>query len=438
MDQATRAQNDSQSGNQSQDGAQEPGGLLRTLRGLGYAQQQEAVRPQGAEQAPDAGQTPAVEPGAPAGGQEQAVDLAQADYRNADFPGIFLVGWTQSQVDELVRGLSGFAGIRAQWDPTTKLLVYLGPDEAKIQVRQAEGRWSQGMHDAWADAIGRSPRHSVVIGAQEGDTDDVRGGYAIPANSVMVLDMMDIGTFAGETTRAEQSFNLYWVMTHELLGHFYLGLGHGEDYESYDVSTYSYEDDETLQVMNDWRTDLGLPIRLMHPPRVEGQTRTYIFVDAYPGQPDIDLDATAPDPNVSLPPVAERQQRFEELRARMAGNLSRPEGTDIQYYPEVHMVDDDSDAQGNNLPGRGEVLPLLRWGSHGDRVRLAQEKLNEDGAELGVDGIFGRLTYKATVAHQKAYGLQVDGLIGPETWSSLLGYQVATQADIDARRAGVR
>jgi hypothetical protein len=402
---------------------------------MGYADQANAVRPRGeTTQAPDA--TAAAAPDAAPDAKVAPATIGS--YQDPSYPGIFLVGWTNAQADEFLKGLAGFAGIRALWDPSTKLLSFVGVDDARKKARQTEGRWSQSMHDAWVDAISRSPRHSVVIGAQEGDTDEIQGGYAIPANSVMVLDMMDIGTFAGETTRVEQSFNIYWVMTHELLGHFYLGLGHGEHYESYDIGSYRYEDDETLQLMNEWRMELGLPIRLQHPPRVEGEKRTYIFVDAYPGQPDIDLDATTPDPSVALPRIEERRQRFEELRRKMAGNLSRPDGTDLQYYPEVHMLDDDSDAAGELLPGRGEVLPLLRWGSRGEKVRLAQTKLNEAGSALDEDAIFGRLTYKATVAFQKERGLAVDGLIGPETWSALLGYRVMTEEDRKARRAGVR
>lgn len=428
----------------------EPAESRQSLRGIGYADQAEAVRPRGdgaqadaVKPGSDAAQADAVKPdsdAAQADAVTQAAPIVQtADYRDASFPGIFLVGWAPSQVDEFLRGLAGMAGIRATWDPTTKLLSFGGDDAARMKARQTEGRWSQGMHDAWVSAIAGSPRHSVVIGAQAGDTDKIFGGYAIPANSVMVLDMMDIGTFAGDTTRAEQSFNLYWVMTHELLGHFYLGLGHGEHYESYDIDSYKYEDDETLQLMNEWRMDLGLPIRLQHPPRVEGEKRTYIFCDAFPGQPDIDLDATAPDTTVALPTIEERRQKFEDLRRRMAGNLSRPDGTDLQYYPEVHMLDDDSDAAGKALPGRGNVLPLLRWGSKGERVRLAQTKLNEAGASLDVDGDFRGLTHKATIAFQTERGLKkIDGLIGPETWSALLGYQVMTDEDREARRSGVR
>ena len=357
--------------------------------------------------------------------------------------GIFLVGWTSGQVNELFSGMAAYAGIRCNFNAATFEMTFSGEDRARMAARKAEGRWSQGMHEAWKAALVGAPRHSVVIGAQKGDTDLVRGGYAGP--DAMVLDMLDIGTFAGETTRAEESFNIYWVMTHELLGHFYLGLGHGEGYKSYDINTYDYSKDETLIQMNEWRMEMGLPVRLQHPPRVEGAKRTYIFVDAYPGQPTIDVNATEPDPNVKLPPLADRKRRFAELRGKIQNQLSRPDSVDVQFYPEVHFTDDDSDAQGNALPGRGSVLPNLSWGSRRDEVRLAQQKLNEHGAGIASDGkaldedaIFGRLTHKATRGFQGTHGCQVDGIIGPETWSALLGYQVMTREQYRARRKGER
>ncbi len=358
--------------------------------------------------------------------------------------GIFLVGWTAGQVSELIRGMAGFAGLTCAWNPTTFELTFVGVDNARKQARIAEGRWSQEMHDAWTAALVDAPRHSVVIGAQEGDTDSVQGGYAGP--NAMVLDMMDLGTFAGETDRVEQSFNIYWVMTHELLGHFYLGLGHGREngYESYNIDTYDYKHDKTLQKMNEWRMQMGLPVRLQHPPKIEGQHRTYIFVDAYPDQPTIDLDATAPDATVSLPPMAERKQRFDELRAKVQNKLDRPDDVDIRFYPTTSYTDDDTDAQGHDLPGRGNLLPLLRWGSRGGKVTLAQNKINEHGVPdqsgqpLDPDGIFGRKTYHATRDFQGTHECKVDGLIGPETWSALLGYQVMTREEHEARRAGHR
>jgi peptidoglycan hydrolase-like protein with peptidoglycan-binding domain len=48
-----------------------------------------------------------------------------------------------------------------------------------------------------------------------------------------------------------------------------------------------------------------------------------------------------------------------------------------------------------------------------------QEKLNEHGAGLVTDGIFGRGTQAAVMAFQAANGLVVDGIVGWETSAAL-------------------
>lgn len=66
---------------------------------------------------------------------------------------------------------------------------------------------------------------------------------------------------------------------------------------------------------------------------------------------------------------------------------------------------------------------MIRQGSQGQEVTYAQQRLNDHGADppLAVDGIFGPLTHKATVAYQKSHGLSPDAIIGPRTWASLDG-----------------
>jgi D-alanyl-D-alanine carboxypeptidase/Putative peptidoglycan binding domain len=59
--------------------------------------------------------------------------------------------------------------------------------------------------------------------------------------------------------------------------------------------------------------------------------------------------------------------------------------------------------------------PLLSIGNRGPEVRKLQEKLNERGAGLVVDGVFGRNTQAAVMAFQAVNGLEVDGLVGKET-----------------------
>lgn len=62
---------------------------------------------------------------------------------------------------------------------------------------------------------------------------------------------------------------------------------------------------------------------------------------------------------------------------------------------------------------------MLAFGSYGEDVKLVQTYLNNNGAKLTVDGIFGELTTNAVKNFQKANGLSVDGVVGPKTYAKL-------------------
>ena len=62
----------------------------------------------------------------------------------------------------------------------------------------------------------------------------------------------------------------------------------------------------------------------------------------------------------------------------------------------------------------------LRIGSRGSAVAAVQQRLNENGARLAVDGRYGRNTRAAVEAAQRAHHLRwVDGVVGPETAAAL-------------------
>ena len=63
--------------------------------------------------------------------------------------------------------------------------------------------------------------------------------------------------------------------------------------------------------------------------------------------------------------------------------------------------------------------PILKQGSRGDWVTIAQGRLVVAGFPVDVDGIFGPKTKQAVMDFQRANGLTVDGIIGPKTWSKL-------------------
>lgn len=67
--------------------------------------------------------------------------------------------------------------------------------------------------------------------------------------------------------------------------------------------------------------------------------------------------------------------------------------------------------------------PTLRRGSSGEYVKLLQEKLIEQGYDLGsygADGKFGAKTEAAVRQFQKDWGLEQDGVAGPRTWERLM------------------
>ena len=64
----------------------------------------------------------------------------------------------------------------------------------------------------------------------------------------------------------------------------------------------------------------------------------------------------------------------------------------------------------------------LSMGSNNkEAVWQLQTLLNQNGAGLKVDGIFGAKTDAAVRQYQEDNGLQVDGIVGADTWSVLLG-----------------
>ncbi len=67
------------------------------------------------------------------------------------------------------------------------------------------------------------------------------------------------------------------------------------------------------------------------------------------------------------------------------------------------------------------VLTTALIGQDREDVKRAQQKLNENGADLQVDGRFGPLTEAATKAFQAHKGLVADGEIGPKTHRALRG-----------------
>lgn len=89
-----------------------------------------------------------------------------------------------------------------------------------------------------------------------------------------------------------------------------------------------------------------------------------------------------------------------------------------------------------SAPALAPALPtstILRSGSRGAAVSDLQQALNDQGAAIAVDGIFGSATGQAVRALQRSHGLVVDGVVGVRTWGALAG---STGSDSGASGAG--
>ena len=65
------------------------------------------------------------------------------------------------------------------------------------------------------------------------------------------------------------------------------------------------------------------------------------------------------------------------------------------------------------------VMPVIKKGSKGEWVVIAQGRLVVAGYKIEVDGVFGPKTEEAVKKYQADHHLTVDGIIGKNTWSAL-------------------
>lgn len=82
--------------------------------------------------------------------------------------------------------------------------------------------------------------------------------------------------------------------------------------------------------------------------------------------------------------------------------------------------------------------PTTRRGNRGNFVTILQYLLNEYGANLNTDGIFGSSTERAVVNFQRNNNLAADGIVGRNTWNALLNLNpTANTLRIGSRKSAV-
>jgi peptidoglycan hydrolase-like protein with peptidoglycan-binding domain len=72
-----------------------------------------------------------------------------------------------------------------------------------------------------------------------------------------------------------------------------------------------------------------------------------------------------------------------------------------------------------------ELVVPLQPGARGDAVKAVQTLLNDNGAALGVDGIFGPQTREAVLDVERTNDFHVDGIVDDDVWKLLLARSAA-------------
>jgi peptidoglycan hydrolase-like protein with peptidoglycan-binding domain len=75
-----------------------------------------------------------------------------------------------------------------------------------------------------------------------------------------------------------------------------------------------------------------------------------------------------------------------------------------------------------------ELVVPIQQGMEGDAVRAIQTLLNNEGAELVIDGRFGPRTHAAVVAFERDNGFHVDGIVDDDVWKLLVARAAAPAA----------
>lgn len=119
-----------------------------------------------------------------------------------------------------------------------------------------------------------------------------------------------------------------------------------------------------------------------------------------------------------------RAEASPVLQTQASPHVTAPSHSEASPHLRVEPLRHEAVHEMSHAVGRESsrmTVPLLKEGSHGDRVSDVQHELNalhytgRDGRELSVDGKFGPLTKYGVEEFQRDNGLKVDGLVGSQT-----------------------
>lgn len=115
------------------------------------------------------------------------------------------------------------------------------------------------------------------------------------------------------------------------------------------------------------------------------------------------------------------REYLERIKADGYATSSTYVNTNMNYILKHDLTkwDDFNHENVNTTTMSPSVMPVLKIGSKGDFVTIAQGRLVVLGYKIAIDGIYGEKTKKAVMELQMAKNLACDGIIGPKTWAVL-------------------
>jgi hypothetical protein len=120
--------------------------------------------------------------------------------------------------------------------------------------------------------------------------------------------------------------------------------------------------------------------------------------------------------------------------AAVAGHVDGAPGTHpITLLRERETEPFDEPPEGGSAPV-AFADTVLRQGAKGLAVIVLQRLLNDHGAAVEVDGVYGARTFDAVKAFQGSKQLARDGIVGPDTWRALHPTSAQGVAGADARQ----
>lgn len=152
--------------------------------------------------------------------------------------------------------------------------------------------------------------------------------------------------------------------------------------------------------------------------------RVYMTAD---GQPDMEqgvkgyYDFISTKRYANLKSATTPREYLERIKADNFATSSTYVNTNMNYILKHDLTkwDNFNHENVNTTTMAPADMPVLKMGSKGDFVTIAQGRLVVAGYPIEVDGIFGKKTEEAVKKFQKEHQLITDGIIGKNTWKAL-------------------